>query len=170
MRPAYGGGRYYGGGATTPYKAGGRTPKGLVPLALVSVAALAFFPGLWLYGAYNYQYSHPYTFYNTTAKQNQTKPVQCLCQEYSVCGCDDNEDDTYLNSIVGNGSTAALNSTLVRAATVNGTSQIFINGTLPNGTTASGGSASVAGLNSKRVENVGWLVVGGAVAMAMAML
>jgi hypothetical protein len=101
---------------------------------------------------------------------NQTKPVKCLCQEYSECGCEDNTDPAYVTSLVGNGSTDAMNSTLVRAANVNGTDTIFINGTLPNGTTSSGGtdSPNVAGV--KGVETMGWLVVGGAIAVAMSML
>jgi len=172
VRPAYGGGKYYGGGAAVPYTAGSKSPKGIAPVAILGVGALAFFPGLWLYGAYMYPYGHNYNFYNSTTRRNQTKPVRCLFQQYSVCGCDDNEDDSYLSGIIGNGSTAALNQTLVRAATVNGTDTLFLNGTLPNGTTASGGtdSTSAAGLNSRSVENMGWLVMGGAVAIAMAML
>lgn len=166
---SYGGGRYYGGGATAPYTSGGKTPKGLAPAAFLGVGALAFFPGLWLYGAYAYPYSHPYGFYNRTAGQNQTKAVNCLCQQYSVCGCDDNDDTTYLDGLVGNGSSAALNQTLVRVANVNGTDTIFVNGTLPNGTTASGGTDS-ASPRGKSIETIGWCVVGGAVSFAMWML
>jgi len=70
-----------------------------------------------------------------------------------------------LNSVVVNGTN--LNSTLVRAADVNGTSQIFINGTLPNGTTASGGTDSAAAsLNGKTLETLGWCMVGSAIAVA----
>jgi hypothetical protein len=101
---------------------------------------------------------------------NQTKPVKCLCQQYSECGCDDNTDPTYLGGLVGNGSTSALNSTLIRVADVNNTDTIFINGTLPNGTTASGGTVSPNAAGIKGVETMGWLVVGGAVAVAMSML
>jgi len=64
-----------------------------------------------------------------------------------------------------------LNSTLVRAATVNGTDQIFLNGTLPNGTTASGGSDSAAtGITGRAFESMGWCVVGSAIAVAMWMM
>lgn len=66
VRPGYGGGRYYGGGATVPYTAGHRSPLGLAPFLLLPVAALAIFPGLWLYGVYSYPYTHPYTFVNQT--------------------------------------------------------------------------------------------------------
>src|SRR6266702_1898664 len=41
VRPAYGGGRYYGGGATVPYTAGQRSPLGLAPLLIPPIAALA---------------------------------------------------------------------------------------------------------------------------------
>jgi len=169
VRPAYGGGRYYGGGATVPYTAGARSPRGLPAAAFIGVGALAFFPGLWLYGAYLYPYSHPYSFYNSSARMNQTRPVKCLCQQYSVCGCDDNDDPQYMQGLIGNGTN--LNQTLVRVADVNGTDTIFVNGTLPNGTTASGGTdSSSAGMKGKAIETVGWCVIGGAVALAMAML
>ena len=53
---------------------------------------------------------------------------------YSACGCDDNSDNSYLDSIIGNGSYNGLNKTLVNVANVNGTRTIVLNGTLPNGT------------------------------------
>lgn len=46
--------------------------------------------------------------------------------------------------MVGNGSYDALNKSLVTVARVNGTDTLVINGVLPNGTTASGGSDSAA--------------------------
>ena len=101
VRPAYSGGRYYGEGATVPYTTGQRSPLGLVPLLILPIAALAIFPGLWLYGVYQYPYTHPYTFVNETITNitfpngiNQTLSVDCLCQRYSVCGCDDVEPDS----------------------------------------------------------------------------
>jgi hypothetical protein len=119
-------------------------------------------PGLWLYGAYPYNL-HPYSFRNQTrnatnvARQavqnvtngvNQTLPVTCLCQDYAVCGCDDNDNPQYIADLVGNGSYAALNKTLVTVSEVNGTTTLVINGTLPNGTTAPGGTddSGAAGL------------------------
>ncbi|KAF2676963.1 hypothetical protein K458DRAFT_350957 [Lentithecium fluviatile CBS 122367] len=145
---AFGGGAYYGGGASTPYKSGTNTPKGLAPgLLLGGVAILAIMPGLWLYSVYPYHFNNPYRFYNQSAQNatnpngtNQSLPVTCLCQEYSVCGCDENDDQTYLNDLVGNGSYAALNKTLVTVSDVNGTMNLVINGSLPNGTTAPGGT------------------------------
>lgn len=59
--------------------------------------------------------------------------------------------------MIGNGSYAALNKTLVNVADVNGTTTILINGTLPNGTTASGGSDSAAGRTV--AEGMGWWVM-----------
>lgn len=166
VRPAYGGGRYYGGGATAPYAAGSRSPLGLAPFLILPVAALAIFPGLWLYGVYSYPYSHPYTFVNQTLTNatnpngvNQTLPINCLCQQYSECGCDDNTDSTYLHDLVGNGSYAALNQSLVRVSDVNGTRSIVLNGTLPNGTTASGGTDSAAPRQGV-LEYAGYWVMG----------
>ncbi|KAF2401812.1 hypothetical protein EJ06DRAFT_362109 [Trichodelitschia bisporula] len=170
VQPSYGGGRYYGGGARVPYAAGGRSPAGLVALGLLPIAGLAFFAGAWLYPAYLYPYSHPYTFHNASANNgtgaNQTKPVKCLCQQYSVCGCDENDDQSYLASLLGNGSTEALNSSLVRVANVNNTDTIFLNGTLPNGTTAAGGSDSAAALNLPH-KALGYVVIATAVTLAV---
>lgn len=154
------GGKYYGGGAAVPYSAGGRSPRGISPgLLIAPIALLAIMPGLWLYNTYPYHYNNPYRFRNQTRNStnennndrrsllwsrqttgvNETLPVLCLCQEFSVCGCDENEDEQYINDLVGNGSYAALNKTLVTVSDVNGTKTLVLNGTLPNGTTAPGG-------------------------------
>jgi len=174
VTPNYGGGRYYGGGSTTPYQAGSKSPLGIaaVPLAF-GAGALAFYPGIWLYGAYAYPYSHPYTFHNRTAHNNtnttttttrdlhfdieirdieirqdtgltQTKNVTCLCAMYAECGCDDNGNTTFLDSLIGDGSYANLNLSLVNVADINGSSMIVLNGTLPNGTTAAGGTENAS--------------------------
>ncbi|KAK4697545.1 hypothetical protein P7C71_g540, partial [Lecanoromycetidae sp. Uapishka_2] len=106
----YGGGAYYGGGSASAYRSGTRSPGGIAPYLLAG-AALGFFPGLWLYGAYTYPYSHPYTFRNDTSNQNETLPIKCLCAEYSACGCDDNNNSTFLNALIGNGSVGGENAT-----------------------------------------------------------
>lgn len=59
---------------------------------------------------------------------------------YYECGCDDSGNTTFLDSIIGDGTYANLNKSLVNVADINGTSTIVLNGTLPNGTTASGGT------------------------------
>ncbi|KAL2063326.1 hypothetical protein VTL71DRAFT_5131, partial [Oculimacula yallundae] len=165
--PRFGG--KYGGGATQPYKAGSSSPRGLAPVFL-GVGLLSIYPGLWLYGAYGYGYHNPYNFRNRTARRNATnttntptrdyveliirqddagvnesKPVTCLCAEYAVCGCDDNGDYTFLDQIIGDGDYFKLNQSLVTVADVNGTSTILLNGTLPNGTTAPGGTEEADG-------------------------
>jgi len=165
-------GKYYGGGAKSPYKSGGRSPAGIAPVFL-GAAALGVFPGLWLYGAYSYPYNHPYSYHNRTARRNttqtnstntrrdriyselvylitrqddganETKPVDCLCAEYAVCGCDDNDDSSFLDSLIGDGSYDGLNKSLINVADINGISTIVLNGTLENGTTAAGGTDDV---------------------------
>ncbi|GKT91763.1 conserved glycine-rich protein [Colletotrichum tofieldiae] len=140
--PAYGGGKYYGGGAAVPYRAGAARGS-MVPFFLVGGAALAFWPGLWLAGAHMYPYSHPYRYYNETARENQTKAVLCGCAEDLPCGCEENNATDYMNSLLGNGSYNGLNKTVVNIGEVNGTETILINGTLPNGTTAAGGDEEV---------------------------
>jgi hypothetical protein len=144
---SYGRGGYYGGGAAVPYSAGSRTPKGLIAGALIApLLILSIMPGLWLYNVYPYHYNNPYRFNNHSMVNetnpngvNQTLPVTCLCQEFSVCGCDENDDQSYINDLVGNGSYAALNKSLVTVSRVNGTDTLVLNGSLPNGTTAPGG-------------------------------
>ena len=184
ISPSYGGGKYFGGGSTSPYRAGGRSPgAGIVPFALAGgvVGAALIFPGLWLYGAYNYPYSHPYSFHNASnttepPNQNETLPVTCLCQMYSACGCDDNGNSTYLDELLGNGSASAENSTLVRVGPVNGTKTVVLNGTLPNGTDTSAAAAtttstSTSGAVGRQVVDGSrvW-VLGGVVGAAVWML
>lgn len=78
---------------------------------------------------------------------NQTKPVNCLCAKDADCGCDDNGDTAFLDSLIGDGDWAQLNKTLVQVADINGTSTILIDGTLPDGTveidSTSGASSSL---------------------------
>lgn len=158
MAASYGGGRYYGGGTAVPYRAGSRSTGGLLPTLLV-VSALAFWPGLWLHGVYMYNYGTPWRYYNATSGQNETKPVQCGCDETVECGCDENNSTEYITSVLGNGSYNQLNQSLVTVASVNGTDTILLNGSLPNGTTASGGteSASAGGVTLRRLAEVaGW--------------
>jgi hypothetical protein len=107
---------------------------------------------------YPYYYHNPYRFRNQSANNaNQTLPVVCLCQEYSVCGCDDNDDTRYFNSLIGNGSYDALNKSLVTVSMVNNSRTLVINGTLPNGTTAPGGTDS--GAPMRHVHFSGYLVM-----------
>ena len=147
------------------------------------VAISVLFHGLWLYPVYYYPYTEPFTFYNASVGANQTKPVQCLCEQYQECGCEENTDPTYISSVLGNGSINALNQTLVQVSTVNGTSTILINGTLENGTTSAGGNATSTGSSAtstggstsaaagrfggKAMGVVGWIVVGGAIACSL---
>ncbi|KZL80328.1 glycine-rich protein [Colletotrichum incanum] len=154
--PAYGGGKYYGGGAAVPYRAGAARGS-MAPFFLVGGAALAFWPGLWLTGAHMYPYSHPYRYYNETARENQTKAVLCGCAESLPCGCEENNATDYMNSLLGNGSYNALNKSVVNIGEVNGTETILINGTLPNGTTAAGGDEEIGSVAFRTaVETLGF--------------
>lgn len=137
----YGGSRYYAGGASTAYGAGRRSPAGITPF-LLPAAALTFFPAVWLYGAYAYPYSHHYNYYNENTHKNDSLPVVCVCQEYNPCGCDDNDNNTYYESLF-NGTQPA-NTSDTRVVNVNGTEKIYINGTLPNGTDSENTSSSAA--------------------------
>ncbi|KAJ5631728.1 uncharacterized protein N7484_011828 [Penicillium longicatenatum] len=146
MRPkhrTYGANRYYAGGATTPYRAGATSALGITPF-LLPVAALAFFPGLWYHPAYMYNYNDSYHYVNEDNNKNSSLPVACLCEEYQECGCDENNNSTYYESLF-NG-TQPKNTSVVSVATVNGTEKIYINGTLANGTTAADSSAASAAM------------------------
>lgn len=168
--PAYGGGRYYGGGTTVPYKSGSRSTGGIVPFVLVGgLAAYAFWPGTWYHAPYMYPYGSPWNYRNQTSNQNETKPVTCACEPDMVCGCDDNANQTYIDSVIGNGSYSGLNRSLVAIGDVNGTETILLNGTLPKGTTASGGTESpnaAAGLRNMAQAAGWWPLVATAAAMA----
>lgn len=136
--PAYG--NRYTGGAAVPYTAGGRSPtRGIAPYAL-PLTALAFFPGIWLYSSvWAYPYGAPYYWYHNG--QNRTSNVTCVCQRYQVCGCDPTDNSTFLDQVISNGTGQPVNSSLVRTVDYgNGTADTYINGSLPNGTTASGGT------------------------------
>ncbi|ELR05889.1 hypothetical protein VC83_06436 [Pseudogymnoascus destructans] len=149
--PAYGGGGYYGGGAAVPYRTGAATRSGISPVLLgvgvgLGVGVLAYgLAGTWHHPVYSYPYKNTWTFYNITVDANQTKPVQCLCEEYSECGCDDNDNAQYQKDVLGNGSYAGLNKSVVSVADIQGKSTIILNGTLPNGTTAAGGTEEADG-------------------------
>ncbi|KAI1815219.1 hypothetical protein GGS20DRAFT_354806 [Poronia punctata] len=143
--PTYGGGQYYGGGATAPYRAGQRSGSGIAPrlLAGAALGGIGFLGLAFLAGAYSYPYHHPYTYYNSTTEKNETKPVECLCDPNSPCGCDDNGDQTFFREVIGNGSYEGLNHTLVTVAKneTTGNDTIYLNGVLPNGTSVDNGAA-----------------------------
>lgn len=141
----YGGGAFYPGGAAVPYSAGKASSKGLSPVGLLPLGALAFFPGVWLYGAYAYPFHHPYYYHNNTSDKNESLPITCLCQKYSVCGCEDNNNGTYLDSLVNGTTDEGLprNNSILRVANVNDTTGIYINGTLANDTTAPSSGSSL---------------------------
>ncbi|KAK5633585.1 hypothetical protein RRF57_009299 [Xylaria bambusicola] len=150
-RPSYGGGAYYGGGASVPYKAG--SPAGSIAPALLTGAAIGgigFLGVSYLYGAYAYPFYHQYYYHNATTDKNETKPVICVCDPYDTCTCDDNGNQTYFNSVIGNGSYDGLNHTLVTVAKndTTGNLTIYINGQVPNGTTAAGGTDDPNAANS----------------------
>ncbi|KAJ5605087.1 hypothetical protein N7510_010241 [Penicillium lagena] len=138
VQPKYGGGSYYAGGAATPYRSGSKTSGGISP-HLVAGAGLGFLGGAWLaLGASYYLYPYPHNYlYN-----DQSYPVECVCAQYSECGCGDNQNQTYYTSLFHGDRPE--NSTNVRVLDVNGTTTIYINGTLPNGTTAASGASPAA--------------------------
>jgi len=104
----------------------------------------------WLYGAYSYPYNRPWVYYNQTSNKNETTPVSCLCGRYQSCGCDENDDQNYIKSIIGNGAYGQLNNSVVTVANNGSRKTIYLNGDLPNGTTASGGTDSGVGAMSPK--------------------
>ncbi|KAI0178786.1 hypothetical protein GGR52DRAFT_272797 [Hypoxylon sp. FL1284] len=163
-RPNFGGGSFYGGGARQPYRAGSPSPSGILPFVVggAALGSVAFLGTHFAYGAYVYPYTHPYPYYNSTTEKNETKPVTCLCDQYETCGCDDNGNQTYFKEVIGDGSYQNLNKSLVTVAdnTTNNESTIYILGTLPNGTTSSGGTEDpegAAGSMYALARAAGWL-------------
>ena len=90
---------------------------------------------------------------------------------YSACGCDDNGNSTFLDSLVGNGSYQGLNKSQINVANVNGTRTIVLNGTLPNGTdtdaatpTSSASPSPSSGVLRRNIlESSGYWALGGIV-------
>ncbi|RYP83969.1 hypothetical protein DL770_005271 [Monosporascus sp. CRB-9-2] len=172
-RPAYGrGGAFYAGGARVPYRAGARSPGGVAPY-LVAGAGLGFLGGAYLAGGsyYMYPYHNQYYYRNATTDRNETKPVVCACQADGVCSCDDNGDQEYFNSIIGDGSYEGLNKSVVDVVRneTDDRTYIYINGTLPNGTTADGGTEDLnagAGLQALLRVAGWWPVVTTALVLA----
>jgi len=78
---------------------------------------------------------------------------------YSECGCDDNGNSTFLDELIGDGSYNNLNKTLVTVADNNSVSTIYINGTLPNGTTSSGGTEDASAAVRAVMESAGYWVM-----------
>ncbi|KAL1990382.1 hypothetical protein VTN49DRAFT_6221 [Thermomyces lanuginosus] len=134
----FGGGQFYPGGATVPFKSGGKTPSGKAAAALVSLSFLLTlgFIGVWHSGAYMYpfdtyyHYKHPYA--NQTNPKNVMKVV-CLCQQGDPCGCDDRGDNTFLKELIGD---PPRNSTHVRIVN----HKVYINGTLDEAPSDDAGS------------------------------
>lgn len=127
---------------------------------------MAFWPGLWLYGAHLYPYAHQHRFHNANTDRDETIKVVCACAEYAVCGCDENDNSDYYDKLIGNGSYKALNKSIVNVGQFRGSKALLINGTLPNGTTADGPDESAAGSGLRGlVEAAGyWPVVATVVA------
>ena len=88
--------------------------------------------------------------------------MACACDETAECGCDDNNDQDFLDEHVGNGSWAALNQTQVTIADVNNTRTILLNGTLPEGTVAPNDNAG--GGMAALLQHAGWWPVAATVA------
>lgn len=96
------------------------------------------------YAPYYYQYPMATNYNNNNngaAANNYSMNVVCYCEQYSECGCDDNNNSTFLAEVIGD---PPRNSSIVTIVQ-NGTNETaYINGTLANGTTAADPNASGA--------------------------
>lgn len=77
-----------------------------------------------------------YTYYNITTDEQEERDILCGCADGADCGCEPNDD--VMEELVGNGSYAALNKTIINVGSENGTDYFLINGTLPEGTELAG--------------------------------
>ncbi|KAI2640986.1 hypothetical protein GGS21DRAFT_502549 [Xylaria nigripes] len=168
--PRFGG--LYSGGAAVPYASGTRSGN-IAPFLLTGalLGGIAFLGVHYAFGAWAYPYTHTYFYHNATTNQNETKPVVCMCDASTSCGCADNGNQTFFQSVIGDGSYQNMNHSLVTVAENETTHQqtIYINGGLPNGTTAPGGSVSPNAAASMKsiAQAVGWWPVA-AVALTLA--
>lgn len=151
----------YAGGASTSFASGSRSPRGINPYLLGGGAALGLGlgAGALAYGAYAYNLDRV-TYLNQTANANQTSPVKCYCARYQPCSCDDNNDDGYVQSLIGNGSYAAMQQNHVTKIN-NGT--LYIDGSLNNGTS---GTANAASGKQGVFEQAVWVGLAAAVGAA----
>lgn len=119
----------------------------MLPTVLALSLASLLFAGAWMYGSvYVYHFDRDIDYLNKTSNRNESLPVMCLCQEYSVCGCDENHNQTYVDALVANATNVTTDGPArSKIAEVNGTRTLLINGTLENGTTADGGTEVVSG-------------------------
>ena len=93
---------------------------------------------------------------------NESLPVTCVCAQYSACGCDDNDNSTYVDSLLPNGQ----NSSQAVIANINGTKTVVINGTLPNGTDGSTDTTGAGiGMRQTLAEASGFWLMGAVVAL-----
>lgn len=120
-----------------------------------------------MYGSlYGYPFTQNVYYYNKTSSQNETLPVLCLCQEYSVCGCDENHNQTYIDQLMVNATANPTNGMVVgsKIVDVNGTRTLVVNGTLDNGTTSDGGTVAVSGAMG---QGVGLLILAAMVGLGV---
>ncbi|RCI13054.1 hypothetical protein L249_0698 [Ophiocordyceps polyrhachis-furcata BCC 54312] len=155
-KPTFGGGRFFGGGGRVPYRAGAKSPFGIAPFFLIG-ASLAFWPGVWLHGAHLYPYSYVHHYRNESSGRNETAKVLCGCHQFEECGCEENNDQAFYDGLIGNGSYAALNKSVVDVGEFRGQKTLLINGTLPNGTTVDGPDSAASSFMA--VATALWTVV-----------
>lgn len=138
----------------------------MLPTVLALSLASLLFAGAWMYGSvYAYHFDRDIDYLNKTSNRNESLPVMCLCQEYSVCGCDENHNQTYVDALVANATNVTTNGPVrSKIAEVNGTRTLLINGTLDNGTTADGGTEVVSGAVG---QSVGLLILAAVVAVGV---
>ncbi|KAF5227324.1 hypothetical protein FANTH_14790 [Fusarium anthophilum] len=165
-QPSFSGGRYYPGGSTTSYSAGAVSPGGITPY-MIDGAALMFWPGTWVDGAYVYPYNHTHQYHNETSDKDEVRDLLCGCSRYQHCTCDDNNSVQYFNELIGNGSYGALNKSIVTVAEVNGTVAILINGTLSNDTDLPDGKVSGSVITRSMVGTSHYVIVAAIVIAAV---
>ncbi|MCJ1447366.1 MAG: hypothetical protein MMC23_007877 [Stictis urceolatum] len=151
----FGGGSVYAGGSRSAYRAGGRSPGNINPIFFAGGAGLGLAAGAYAYGYYGYPYHTHYPYHNGTTNRNDSLPVDCFCQQYNPCGCDDQSNTTTINQMLKN-------NTVAKIQNVNGTKTVVINGTLPNGT--EGDTSAASGFRLSLTQQSGYLGMAAVVA------
>ncbi|KAL4920146.1 hypothetical protein BDW62DRAFT_177722 [Aspergillus aurantiobrunneus] len=129
----------YLGGSAFPFKSGDKAPSGLSPrkldnLAFATVDESAVSTGSCAVPntSYAYQYQSQYRL------SSGNVPVYCLCDPYSVCGCDDNHSNSSfvpaMLAYIGL-DTEARNVSKACTISLDGATTILVDGSLSNGST-----------------------------------
>ena len=181
-------GTFLKGGSIVSYRSGQNSPSGIQPSRVTAAGAAAIFPGTWGAGVYVYSYTLDEDDLDETELDgdflddlDDPVPVRCLCEEFLECSCEEENDEDYLQFLIDDDDVDDLDEEVVAFNTVDGTTTLVINGTMPNATEFLGDDSdddsdsilfddsddddSNASIKQTAVQLSGWSFVAGVVAL-----